>query len=464
MPVSPSRRRRPAVRFRLGALAALPFALAAVVCAVYYGNLHRTTAAMAESSMAPFPGPAPGDRLLVVAPHCDDETLGAGGLIETARRRGVPVTVVFLTHGDGFRIAASLALREVSPGPSDYLRFGEHRRAEAIAALTRLGVAPADVHFLGYPDQGLKMIWETTSGSDQPFTSRFTKTDHVPYPSAFHRGAPHTAQSVVSDLAGIIETVRPTDVLTTHPADDHGDHGAAAAIVQAALLTADQTSERVRNLHFFLVHRGDWPLPQGYHPDESIKPPAAFSALGPSWRTFTLDTTARAAKRSALFEYRSQMDVMPRLLKSFLRRNEIFVTVDPRNPVLFADQPVGDDIARYAQAGADFSGLGCTLQKDRLAVDVRLRGKAAPGLRYVLHVRALDAEGRLAAPVTRATTISLTEPRTSSLNFSVPISVLGVSVPPRAVFFGVEAGMDDRLPIDRTGYQCVVADAMGARR
>ena len=40
------------------------------------------------------------------------------------------------------------------------------------------------------------------------------------------------------------------------------------------------------------------------------------------------DTTARAAKRSALFEYRSQMDVMPRLLKSFLRRNEIWLALE----------------------------------------------------------------------------------------------------------------------------------------
>ncbi|MFY7951677.1 MAG: PIG-L deacetylase family protein, partial [Armatimonadaceae bacterium] len=209
------------LRARIGALAAVPFAIAATVSAIYYANLHRTAAAMAASSMAAFPGPAPGDRILIVAPHCDDETLGAGGLIETARRRGVPVKVVFLTHGDGFRIAASLALREVSPGPTDYLRFGEHRRSEAIAALTRLGVSPADIHFLGYPDQGLKMVWDTTSSPDTAFRSRFTETTRVPYPSAYRPDAPHTAESIVTDVSQIVADFRPTDVFTTHPSDDH---------------------------------------------------------------------------------------------------------------------------------------------------------------------------------------------------------------------------------------------------
>jgi len=444
---------------RVGALAALPLVVAAIVTAIYYANLHRAAAAMAASSMAAFPGPAPGDRILVVAPHCDDETLGAGGLIETARRRGVPVKIVFLTHGDGFRIAASLALREVSPGPADYLRFGEHRRSEAIAALTRLGVSPADVHFLGYPDQGLKMIWDTTSGPDSAFLSRFTRTTHVPYPSAYRHNAPHTADSMLNDIEEIVKNFRPTDVFTTHPADDHGDHCAAAALVQASLLRHLQTTVRSAELHFFLVHRGDWPLPQGDHPAESIKPPVAFSALGPGWRTFTLDDTARSAKRSALFEYRSQMDVMPRLLKSFLRRNEIFVTVDPRNPDSFSNQPVADDIARYAQPSADIASVECENRADRLIVNVRLRGTSSPGIRYVARVRAMDAQARLGVPLSQAISIPLTAPRSRSIRFEIPYRSLGSGSPPEAVWVGVEAGMSDRLPVDRSGYQCVVIGA-----
>ena len=42
----------------------------------------------------------PSERMLVVAPHPDDETLGAGGLIAYQRSRGVEVTVAAVTDGE----------------------------------------------------------------------------------------------------------------------------------------------------------------------------------------------------------------------------------------------------------------------------------------------------------------------------------------------------------------------------
>lgn len=39
-------------------------------------------------------------RTLVVAPHRDDETLLAGGLIASQRRRGIDVQVVAVTDGE----------------------------------------------------------------------------------------------------------------------------------------------------------------------------------------------------------------------------------------------------------------------------------------------------------------------------------------------------------------------------
>ncbi len=42
-------------------------------------------------------------RLVVVAPHPDDETLAAGGLIQRVLHEGGTVRVVVLTPGDGFR-------------------------------------------------------------------------------------------------------------------------------------------------------------------------------------------------------------------------------------------------------------------------------------------------------------------------------------------------------------------------
>ena len=41
-------------------------------------------------------------RLLVIAPHPDDEVLGAGGLMQRVKASGGTVRVVYLTDGDGY--------------------------------------------------------------------------------------------------------------------------------------------------------------------------------------------------------------------------------------------------------------------------------------------------------------------------------------------------------------------------
>ena len=80
--------------------------------------------------------PAP-RRVVVVAPHPDDETLGAGGLIFDLVRTGCEVTVVVVTDG-----AAS------HPEIPDLSRI---RKAECSRAITILGVTAPPV-FLDFPD------------------------------------------------------------------------------------------------------------------------------------------------------------------------------------------------------------------------------------------------------------------------------------------------------------------------
>ncbi len=59
-------------------------------------------AARANAASLPPPQIDPGERLLVVAPHPDDETLGAGGLIQRVLENHGQVRVVLITAGDGF--------------------------------------------------------------------------------------------------------------------------------------------------------------------------------------------------------------------------------------------------------------------------------------------------------------------------------------------------------------------------
>jgi hypothetical protein len=62
------------------------------------------------------------DRLLVLAPHPDDESLATGGLIQRATRQGLPVKVVFLTNGQNNPWAQRIVERRWRIGPADQRR------------------------------------------------------------------------------------------------------------------------------------------------------------------------------------------------------------------------------------------------------------------------------------------------------------------------------------------------------
>src|SRR5882672_12884114 len=55
------------------------------------------------------------DRVLIVSPHPDDETLCCAGLAQQAMRAGATVAVVWVTSGDGFEVDALIVERSLRP-------------------------------------------------------------------------------------------------------------------------------------------------------------------------------------------------------------------------------------------------------------------------------------------------------------------------------------------------------------
>ncbi|MBV9594276.1 MAG: PIG-L family deacetylase [Actinobacteria bacterium] len=85
-------------------------------------------------------------RVIVVAAHPDDETLGAGGLLAQAGRRGISTVVIVASDGEASHP------RSPTIGPAE---LGRRRRAEVTEAVTLL--APdATVISLGLPDGNLR--------------------------------------------------------------------------------------------------------------------------------------------------------------------------------------------------------------------------------------------------------------------------------------------------------------------
>lgn len=88
------------------------------------------------------PEAPPSGRSMIVAPHPDDEILGAGGTWARLAGAGVDVTIVAVTDGEASH-----------PGMAAELRA--RRPLESMAAAVRLGVPPARVIRLGHPDGGI---------------------------------------------------------------------------------------------------------------------------------------------------------------------------------------------------------------------------------------------------------------------------------------------------------------------
>ncbi|MBM3495269.1 MAG: PIG-L family deacetylase, partial [Armatimonadetes bacterium] len=269
-----------------------------------------------------FPRPTASQRFLIVSPHPDDETLACGGLIQQAVRAGASVRVVFLTSGDGYRMAIEREYRNLALRPDDYVRFGALRRREARNAASALGLSPRRLRFLGMPDGALTDLWRTNWAETARLRSEALATDRAPYAWVVQPGAPFCGAVLLGNIEDQMDRFRPTDLLVPHPADDHGDHAASAAFVQLALARLRRGSSpwaRACKLHYYLVHRGDWPQPQGKRLNEAMAPPAEMTGLDTEWRGLSLSPEEVRVKAEAIGAYRSQTSVMRRFLMSFAR-------------------------------------------------------------------------------------------------------------------------------------------------
>lgn len=217
-----------------------------------------------------------GDRLLVLAPHPDDEALGTGGLLQAASALDVPVRVVFATNGERNPWAQRAVERRLWLDRNAATRFGHLRRTEARAAACDLGVPLASLDFLGLPDQGL-----TTMLVTQP-------------------------ETVIAPLAQCMMDWRPSVVVGPSPWDLHPDHSALAVAMDCAeLRLPDGTGPR--SLWTYLIHQ------------------RALRASRPPGCNLVLPLTWQLSKRRAIARHRSQHAWRGPWLAAFATIEERFI-------------------------------------------------------------------------------------------------------------------------------------------
>ena len=210
------------------------------VCGVFASSLLVAGLATGASAADPIPEldlrVGPGTRLLVIAPHPDDEALGAAGLIQRVVTAGGSVRVILMTSGDAFPEGVEAARHIRRPRPRDFRSYGDLREREATSAMQRLGLSRAQLLFPGFPDGGLCLHRvELPVGKARPFDSPFTKRDEPPVYERLIPGVKYRGSDIRREIERVLVGYRPTLVALPHVEDDHPDHCSTHIFVREAL-------------------------------------------------------------------------------------------------------------------------------------------------------------------------------------------------------------------------------------
>ena len=420
------------------------------------------------------------DRLLVVAPHPDDELIAAGLILQKALAVKARVHVVLLTLGDAFGYAGPTPVgKRVATRRTDSL--GATRRQESLRALAHIGVDPSNVSVLGYPDRGLAALWGEHWSREHPYRSPFTLQQASPYEGTLTPKAPYAGEALLDDLITLLKSVRPTLCVYPHPRDAHSDHSVASAFVTSALeqLAADAEWAAACRRLYYLVHRGGWPSPRGPQAREPLRPPPSLVELGERWVEVVGGSDEIRKKYQAILMYRSQIPPLGRFLTSFVRKNELFAVgkahaveasgVEPligggaaswsAQPLIL--DPARDSLTRQVEPAGDIVAVDVRAGKGHLFVRLEVAGRVADDVEYRVVLADCPRSTRLVLrlkPPHRVMEVKGTHlilrrdvvarPCGNRLELAIPAKLLGY---PRKLFFGVET-RSRRIGVDRTGY------------
>lgn len=300
--------------------AAIRFFTVFILSSFFINSAAASEPAGSLPSIPPF---TKSDRILIFAPHPDDETIGPGGAIQRALKAGANVYIACFTNGDANQLAFIAYEKRLTFFKGEFLHMGEVRRKETISAMKFLGVDENNVFFLGYPDLGTAQIMLKYWGACKPYRSLATRVSNVPYQENLSPGAPYAGESILKDIKTILLKTKPTKIFVSHPADTNSDHQALYLFLQAALWDLDGKIKKPQ-VYPFLVHSYGWPKPRGFRPELALLPPENFSTSRALWQKLDLTEEEIRKKNEAISFYKSQIPYKPLFLHSFVRKNELF--------------------------------------------------------------------------------------------------------------------------------------------
>lgn len=273
-------------------------------------------------------------RLLVIAPHPDDETIATGLLVQQVRAAGGEVRILLLTAGDNNPWPQRWLERRWRIGAVDRQRWAWRRHAELRQALASLQVPPASLQALNWPDLGVTaMLLRSTAGA-------------------------------VATIGGAIDGFSPDLIAVPSLQDRHPDHSAAHVLVRLALASRAAAPR----LFEYLVHGRAGT-------DDFVQIDAT--------------PTQMSNKRAALQAHRSQLALSGKRLRRLAERPERYRDLGRGTRSALAALPWRP--SRWLQPWLRLSVVDPTGPRHWAWSDAPLRRAADGGLRLSLPASALAA-------------------------------------------------------------------------
>ena len=263
------------------------------------------------------------DRILILAPHPDDEAIACAGVIQQALAAGAQVKVTYLTNGDHNEFAFIVYEKRIIFRKGEFIHMGEVRQKEAKTAMALLGLSEDNLIFLGYPDFGTFTMFSQYWQAKKPFRDFLTRISSVPYKQNLSYGALYKSGNILNDLKRVLIAYEPNKIFVSHPADVNGDHRALYLFMEVALRALRKVVISPK-IYPYLIHCAGWPLPRNYHPELSLQAPKQFLNCGINWSVLPLTSEQLDKKYRAILCYKSQTQSAAFYLLSFGRRNELF--------------------------------------------------------------------------------------------------------------------------------------------
>jgi LmbE family N-acetylglucosaminyl deacetylase len=173
-------------------------------------------------------------RILVIAPHPDDEILCCSTTLQKKMKQGAKVSVIYVTSGDA----------KSRENISNSISYGFDRERESIRATEAIKISRENLYFLNFPDQYL-----TDLNNDKIVKSIFTGKTSSGL-SSYFPNSPYSLKVLKNNLWKLISTINPTEIYLSSPKDNHLDHARLGEILPEIL----QENKFHTKLNFYTIH------------------------------------------------------------------------------------------------------------------------------------------------------------------------------------------------------------------